>query len=371
VRDVWAKTILANSMMRNTIKENSKIHALGVMSGTSLDGLDIAAVEFIYHNKKWSFELKAADTIKYSAEWEQTLSKASELNAEQLTSLDFKYGRFIGESVSTFIKKHNFDPALVASHGHTVFHQPEKGFTLQIGHGEGIAKECGIQTVNDFRSGDVALGGQGAPLVPIGDRLLFSDYDYCLNLGGFANISFEKNTLRLAFDVCPVNIVLNHYAQKNGLPFDKNGDLGRNGTLNTSLLNALNNLRYYKTPAPKSLGREWVEQAFFPVLETFTIPGSDKMRTLYEHISKQIAQIIKGKGEILVTGGGAHNGFLMEILRIKSSAKVIIPNQTIVDYKEAIIFAFLGVLRIHGINNCLASVTGAKNDSCGGVVHHP
>lgn len=348
---------------------NNKINAIGVMSGTSLDGLDIAAVEFSVADGKWTYELVDAKTIHYSSEWENSLTNAKKLVAEELVELDFKYGKYIGEEVVAFVQKSSFAPEIIASHGHTVFHQPEKGFTLQIGHGAAIAARTGINTICDFRSQDVALGGQGAPLVPVGDRLLFSDFDYCLNLGGFANISFDQGSSRTAFDICPVNIVLNEFAGKFGQPFDEGGKLGKQGKLIPELLNQLNTLPFYHTNGPKSLGSEWVDDVFLPLLNFQTASEYDIIRTVYEHIAIQIAKVVSNKGKMLVTGGGAFNTFLMELIQTRTTTKLIIPEKKLIEFKEAIVFAFLGVLRAYNINNCLASVTGAEHDHCSGVIY--
>lgn len=357
--------------MQEKLNNNTTIKAVGVMSGTSLDGLDIAAVEFRFNEGEWNFNLVSADTISYSEEWEQSLKTAPQLSGEKLTELHSNYGYFIGEQINAFIQKTNFAPDLIASHGHTVFHRPDKGYTLQIANGAAISAVTKHLTVSDFRTGDVALGGQGAPLVPIGDKLLFSDFDYCLNLGGFANISYEKDGKRLAYDNCPVNIVLNYFAEKKGLPFDNDGDLGRQGEINAELLEKLNQLPFYQSTSPKSLGREWVESAFFPVLNEFNISDTDKLRTLYEHIAIQIANAVSNSGKMLITGGGTFNSFLIERIKDLSNAEIVIPSKDIIDFKEAIIFAFLGVLRVKNLNNCLASVTGASKDSCGGVIFLP
>ncbi len=338
------------------------------MSGTSLDGLDLVAVEFWQTDIKWEFEIISTKTISYSSDWTNKLSNSPTLSGEKLIELHTKYGRFLGKETKRFIEETGFQPDLVASHGHTVFHQPDLGFTFQIGNGADIAAITGITTVSDFRTGDVALGGQGAPLVPIGDKLLFSDYKYCLNLGGFANISFEENNRRIAFDICPVNFILNHFAEKQGLQFDKNGELGRKGKIETELFEKLNQIGFYKKQPPKSLGREWVEQVFMPVLNNFEIPENDKLRTVYEHIALQITNVISEQGKMLVTGGGAFNSFLIERIKSYTNAEIIIPSNEIVNFKEALIFAFLGVLKITGQNNCLSSVTGAKHDHSSGVV---
>lgn len=352
------------------LKDRNKIKAIGVMSGTSLDGMDIAAVEFNFTEGEWSFNLVEAETIYYTNEWENKLRNAPTLSGEKLSELHSEYGKLTGEQVQSFIQNRNFAPDIIASHGHTVFHRPEKGYTLQIGNGANICALTNTVTVADFRIGDVALGGQGAPLVPIGDKLLFSEYDYCLNLGGFANISYDKNGTRLAFDNCPVNFVLNHFAEKAGMPYDENGKLGRKGKVNSALLDKLNNIPFYKNTSPKSLGREWVEMEFFPILNEFEISDLDKMRTVYEHIAVQISDAVSGTGKMLITGGGAFNSFLIERIKALSSTLVVIPKKEIIDFKEAIIFAFLGVLKMKGINNCLASVTGAHKDSCGGIIYN-
>jgi len=360
------------------MKQHSKnrIKAIGLMSGTSLDGLDLVAIEFWKNNEKWNFNIHFAETINYSSEWLEKLRNSTALSGEKLIELHAEYGSFLGTETKQFIEKTGFTPDLIASHGHTVFHQPEKHFTFQIGNGGDIAATTQITTVADFRTGDVALGGQGAPLVPVGDRLLFGEYDYCLNLGGFANISFENNGKRVAFDICPVNIVLNYFAEKQGFAFDKNGEMGRKGKLNNELLAKLNQLDFYLKEPPKSLGREWVEQVFLPVLNGFEIADEDKFHTVYEHIAKQIAETIgrgRGKdedrGKMLVTGGGAFNIFLIELISSQIPIETVIPSKEIVDFKEALIFAFLGVLKVRGEINCLASVTGAKCDSSAGIMY--
>ena len=355
----------------------NSIKAVGLMSGTSLDGLDLVAVEFWQTGKTWNFHIESAKTVTYLNELKNRLKNAPTVSGVELIQLHTEYGRFLGNETKRFLTENNFEPDLIASHGHTIFHQPEKRFTFQAGSGFEIATVTGITTVAGFRSGDVALGGQGAPLVPVGDRLLFSEYEYCLNLGGFANISFEKNGKRFAFDICPVNMVLNHFAEKQGFAFDKNGEMGRKGKVNTELLNQLNQLDFYHAEPPKSLGREWVEKVFMPVLNDFEITEEDKLRTIYEHMAQQIAgeDRDEGKGEgggrrkMLVTGGGAFNVFLIELISGKTPVELVIPANEIVNFKEALIFAFLGVLKTRGEINCLASVTGAKCDSSAGIVY--
>jgi anhydro-N-acetylmuramic acid kinase len=353
------------------LENKMRVKAIGLMSGTSLDGLDIAAVEFERKNDLWHYKLVHAKTIGYSEAWGKRLREAPNLSGKELSRLHAEYGIFTGQQCREFILKTSFEPDLIASHGHTVFHQPEQGYTLQIGNGASIATLTNNLTVADFRIGDVALGGQGAPLVPIGDKLLFQEYKYCLNLGGFANISFNKAGKRVAYDICPANFIFNHCAQKAGQVFDKDGALGRHGKTNNALFERLNQLEFYKKQAPKSLGREWVENEFFPALNTFSISDADKLRTTYEHIAHQISCACTENGKMLVTGGGAFNSFLIERIKQLCSVEITIPDKEVIDFKEALVFAFLGVLRVKGINNCLASVTGARKDSCGGVVFLP
>ena len=358
--------------------KTDKINAIGMMSGTSLDGVDIAAVDFWKEKTKWKFEIIAAETIPFSDKWKQKLKHSPTLPGFELSLLNNEFGQYLGKQAKQFIFKHNINTSLIASHGHTVFHQPEKGFTLQIGNGNEIAARTGITTISDFRSMDVALGGQGAPLVPVGDYFLFSDFDYCLNLGGFSNISFQKNDKRIAFDICPVNIILNYFAEKLGSSFDENGEMGRKGEVNTALLNKLNELPFYSQIPPKSLGREWLEKEFIPQIEKSapfkknhkkysTLELQNILRTLYEHIAFQIGKIGE-TGKILITGGGAFNTFLLERIQANTRLEIVIPEKQLINFKEALIFAFLGVLRFRREINCFTSVTGAKKDSSVGII---
>lgn len=343
---------------------------IGVMSGSSLDGLDIVAVKFT-KSDKWSFEILEGDTFPYTMAWRQKLIKAHQLKALDFLLLHKEYGKFIGEMINNFLEDSELKVDLIASHGHTIFHQPDKGITFQIGDGYSIAAETKKTVVSDFRSMDVALGGQGAPLVPVGDMLLFNEYNYCINLGGFANISYDQAGKRYAFDICPVNTVINYYSNILNLDYDRDGKIGNSGILNPELLNKLNNLRFYNSISPKSLGIEWVMKEFIPIVESYNIPIEDKMRTLYEHIAIQISlsTTFKKDSKILITGGGAYNTFLIKLIRKRINHTIVIPDEKIVDFKEAMIFAFLGVLRSRNEFNCLASVTGAKSDCICGLTH--
>ncbi|HCQ29450.1 MAG TPA: anhydro-N-acetylmuramic acid kinase [Flavobacteriales bacterium] len=346
---------------------------IGIMSGTSLDGVDLLWAEFRVNNEDIKYSIKKTRTVHYDKCWLNKLQLAPSLNPMDFLNLHNEYGRYLGNLVNNFIgkdEKQKID--FIASHGHTIFHQPEKKLTFQLGNGNSIAAQTCISTIWDFRAMDVALGGQGAPLVPIGDHLLFGDYDYCLNLGGFSNISYaNENNRRIAFDICPVNIALNYFAQQINLPYDKNGRIAKTGRVNNELLNKLNQLPFYQWQPPKSLGREWFEKEFLPVVENLNLPLEDILATITEHIAQQIGKLLSKKDtKTLVTGGGAFNAYLIEKIKNYSGSKIIIPEKEIIEYKEALIFALLGVLFIAKQNNCLQSVTGAGRDNIGGCLSY-
>jgi anhydro-N-acetylmuramic acid kinase len=342
------------------------------MSGTSLDGIDLAEIIYNFSESKWNFEIITAETVPYSSFWKDELREAINYSEEKLERLDFKYTEKLSEEILKFIKKHNIlEIDAVCGHGHTILHQPEKGSTYQIGNLPKISKMLGQTVVCDFRVQDVELGGQGAPLVPIGDRLLFPEYDYCLNLGGFANCSFEKNGERIAFDICPINIVLNNYAEKLGHNFDEGGKLAASGKVNEALLVKLNTLPFYIKKPPKSLGLEWVKEQIFPLLDASGISSEDILRTFTEHIAVQLAKQFRENASVLISGGGAYNSFLIERLNKIAQVETTIPFREIVEFKEALIFGLLGVLKLRDEVNCLASVTGAERDHASGKIFSP
>ena len=344
---------------------------IGVMSGTSLDGVDLAHIIFNIKNDKWGFQILECETISYSSEWVNKLKIAVGFSDGELSELNQDYTLLLGQIIAHFIEKHKIeDLDAVCSHGHTILHQPQNGFTLQIGNLPEIAKYTNHKVVCDFRVQDVEFGGQGAPLVPIGDKILFSDYDYCLNLGGFSNISFEQNGDRIAFDISPVNTVLNFYANQMGFDFDYKGQISKSGKLNPELLNELNALEYYKKPFPKSLGFEFVKEIVLPLIEQFQIPIEDKMKTFTEHIALQIALSLHNQsGKLLATGGGTYNDFLIENMKFHlPKMEIIVPNKKILEFKEALIFGLLGVLKLRNEINVLKSVTGAKMDHSSGKI---
>ena len=350
------------------IKKMKETIAIGLMSGSSLDGLDLALVKFNEEGGRYGFQILAAETLPYPEYWTKQLSEAFHKQPEDLVQLDKDYGKYLGEQVLSFAKKHNATPNFVASHGHTIFHKPEQHYTLQIGDGQELAKACGFTVINDFRSEDVSKGGQGAPLVPIGDKLLFGDYDICLNIGGIANVSYDEDGKRIAYDLCIANQALNYLAQMKGLPYDRDGELARSGEVDMDLLKKLNRHPFYGQLPPKSLGREFFEANQKDVLKDLSV--EDMLATFVEHIALQIALGVSHlpKGKILVTGGGARNQFLMERLQARTSHEVVIPDKMTIDYKEALVFAFLGLLRMEDKTNVLASVTGAESDSCSGLI---
>lgn len=351
----------------NSPEEKNTI-VLGLMSGTSLDGLDLALCEF---SKGYAFKILKAKTVPYSKEWKSVLGGAPHLSAEKYFALHAQYGKFIADEINLFLKESSLKPDAIASHGHTAFHQPQLGFSTQIGCGATIAANTGITTVCDFRSLDVANGGQGAPLVPIGDKLLFGNYDACLNLGGIANISFDNNGKRVAYDICEANMLLNFLAEKTGNAFDENGMLAKSGIINPELLNSLNNLSYYVESGAKSMGREWFEKNILPLIEKSELNTNDLLATSTEHIAHIIGNELNQKKikNVLVTGGGALNTFLIESIKTKTECDIIIPDEQTINFKEALIFAFLGYLRLNKIVNILSSVTGARGDSVGGAVY--
>ncbi len=350
-----------------------KYTALGIMSGSSLDGIDLALCEFIKKNEQWSFNIIKADTLPYSEEWKITLRSLPEKKEKEIIETDIEYGRFLGMLVNDFLSGSPTKPDLIASHGHTIFHDPENGYTLQIGDGQTIARISGLPTVNNFRAKDIELGGQGAPLVPVGDQLLFSEYDFCLNIGGIANISYTKDGERRAFDVCPANQLLNYLSLQLGVPYDKDGFFAGLGKLDKELFDLLNSDPYYQKEKPKSLSNQYVLESFIHRIESRDSTVEDKLYTVVKHIAFQVDSAISPfqAGKMLITGGGAHNGFLVKAIELETKHTIVIPGKQIIDFKEALIFAFLGVLRIRNEINCLASVTGAREDSCCGDIFQP
>ncbi|TRZ44301.1 anhydro-N-acetylmuramic acid kinase [Robertkochia solimangrovi] len=352
--------------------ETAIYKVIGVMSGTSLDGMDLAQIEF-RKRESWEFKLGVCETVPYPQDWFEALRGAMDLSRDQLLLLNQRYTEFLGNVISDFVNRNNLDDIdFVASHGHTVLHQPQKKLTLQIGNLPAIADVAGLPVVCDFRVADVMLGGQGAPLVPIGDKLLFGNYDYCLNLGGFANVSMEDPTgTRIAYDICAVNTVMNHFATLLGENYDDRGKMAASGSVNESLKLELDALDFYRESPPKSLGMEWVSQHVLPIFEKYEMEPADHLRTWVAHIAEQIGSVFSVGTKVLVTGGGAMNDFLMKEITAHTDADLEIPDRLVLEYKEALIFGLLGVLKMRNEINCLKSVTGASHDHSSGVYFTP
>lgn len=356
---------------RSTFVTMTVYNVLGLMSGTSLDGVDLAFCQFINEDGRWRYSIPHARTYKYPPKWTSILESAHAFDKKTLLDIHYELGEYYGELITNFTEQYQILPDFIGSHGHTIKHKPDKGITLQIGSGEVMVRQTHITVINNFRKKDVDLGGQGAPLVPIGDRLLFGEYDACLNLGGFANVSYEVDGLRKAYDICPVNMALNEIAQRSDEPYDKGGAMARAGELDLPLLKALDRLEYYHRQPPKSLGKEWYLGKFKKEVDKHVLPPQDLLHTVVEHVAIQIAAALDeiGGERVLTTGGGAYNHYLIERIQHHCRPLIIIPEEELVDFKEALIFAFLAVLRVREEVNVLSSVTGARKDHCSGVIH--
>ena len=344
------------------------------MSGTSLDGLDIACCRFSLEDEQWQWEVLEAETVSYTNEWAQRLQALPEASAHELALANADYGLWMGKQVQQFLHQCNLQPHLLSSHGHTIFHEPKRKLTLQIGDGAALAATTGLPTVCDFRPADVYRGGQGAPLVPIGDALLFSDYRALINLGGIANISYKGKAGQAAYDICACNLLLNHLARKAGEPYDAEGQLAAEGAVDDELLEQLNSWRYLRQQPPKSLDKGEVERELLPLAEQ-ELPPKDLLATATAHVAQQLAAALRQVPEprkVLLTGGGAHNTHLIKLLREQVPHwEVEVPQPLVVDYKEALVFAFLGLLRVLGQENILSSYTGARQNSVAGALHLP
>ncbi|MFV0247959.1 MAG: anhydro-N-acetylmuramic acid kinase [Tenacibaculum sp.] len=343
-------------------------YVIGIMSGTSLDGIDLVYTKFPKNNFSKVCILHSK-TFAYSKPWTKKLQQAFVYSNKKLKKINTEYGVLLANTVKTFINFFDIDRVdIIASHGHTVFHQPNRGITLQIGDGQTIANLTNTTVVSDFRTCDVQLGGQGAPLVPIGDKLLFSNYKYRVNIGGFANISFEKDSKTIAFDLCPANIVLNYYTRKLGFDYDDKGTIASTGIIDKKLLSELNSLSYYFKKPPKSLGIEWVQEHVFCLTKKTEKNIDNLLRTFVEHIAMQISKWIDSTNKTLFTGGGVFNSFLMNRIEFYTRQKIVLSDNQLIKYKEALVFALLAVLRFENKVNCLASVTGASKDHSSGKI---
>ncbi len=348
------------------------------MSGTSLDGLDLAHCHLWKNGVRWEFEIKDTKSVAYTAEMQGELKDSIYLKAEELLKFNNTYGTWLGEQAKIFITERRLEVDHIASHGHTTHHQPENGLTYQIGSGQHLANASGRRVICDFRTNDVALGGQGAPLVPIGDALLFGQYDFCLNLGGISNISFDVKGKRIAYDIGLANMILNHITRKINLSYDRGGKLAKQGRINPKMLKQLNGLKYYLLPHPKSIGYEWFVNEVEPIVDNIEDSIENLLHTSIHHICEKIAQQIQGNSKrknqtLFVTGGGALNDFLITVLKEKlgTSTDVVVPLNNLIEFKEALVFSLMGILRLEQEINVFSSVTGAKRDSSSGVLYLP
>lgn len=365
------------------LEQQSKVarRILGVMSGSSLDGVDLAGCSFYWEEGKLRWRIEVAETIPFSDVWHDRLAALAEQTGEVVAQTHVYFGRYLAELINAFLEQHRwYAPDLIASHGHTVYHNPDSRFTFQIGDGGTLAALTGIDVASDFRMHDVALDGEGAPLAPLADKWLFPDYDIALNIGGIANMSYSGGTQYRAGDVTAANQVLNSLSFFLGEPFDNNGHLAASGQIIPGLLDRLNALAFFDKPFPKSLSNREVQQQFLPLFVPHTIMAQDALRTAVEHIVVQVdaaAKALSGGGpqsgntiRALVTGGGARNGFLIQRLRdVCDWIQWEVPDVKIVDFKEALLMALLGLWRLEGRTAGMQSVTGAKRDYVAGALY--
>ncbi len=369
------------------MNKEKELFFLGIMSGTSLDGLDLALCSFSENQigKGYQYKILHTKTLAYSAEMKTILREAYSDSSTVLLEKHQQYGHWLGQQIRLFLISNKLDCDYISSHGHTVFHRPELGYSFQLGAGQAIANETQIPVITDFRNTDIALGGQGAPLVPIGDALLFDQYKYCINIGGISNISIKlsKNTEDnyephiIAYDIGIANMLLNDLAGKKGLEYDHNGAIAAKGKIDRTLYDQLNALGYYAAPFPKSLGLEWYEANMKPIFKNNNASIEDQLHTAVLHIAHQmfrsIAPSLEKGDKILLSGGGTFNKFLVHCLskKLQPLASIDIGNKEIVAFKEALIFAFMGYLKVLAKVNCYKSVTGAVKDSSCGIIFNP
>ncbi len=350
---------------------------IGLMSGSSLDGLDIVFAEINENGGKWQYSIEEAACYPYSPKWTERLRTATSLSALDYQLLHIEYGAYLGEQVNRFISEKglHYKVGLVASHGHTTFHLPASKMTAQLGDGAAIAAATRLPVVTDLRAMDIALGGQGAPIVPVGEKMLLGEYELFLNIGGIANISGNGPVYR-AFDICPANRVLNMLAARNEKEYDEGGYMAATGKVSEALLQQLDRLEYYSRPAPKSLANDFGTHTVYPLIEASGLDVYDALSSYCEHIAGQVSRAIDlfspaAGARLLITGGGAFNSYLVERIRqrlLPAGIEVVIPEEKLVNFKEALIMALIGVLRWREEANVLSSVTGASRDSVGGAL---
>ena len=342
------------------------------MSGTSIDGVDLVYANFFY-DKHWNFKILKSKTYDYDIDWQNILKNLSDKDLDSIKPIDKSYTKLLSEYILKFIEEFSIKQIdFISSHGHTALHDPSNSITYQIGNLKELSDYIGLKVICDFRVQDIKFGGQGAPLVPVGEKYIFPEYNTLINLGGFANITIKSNNNLTAYDICPVNIVFNHLSNLRHLKYDDKGKIASSGKPNIELFDCLQSLDYYKQISPKSLGVEWVNENILPLINSFSeIPLKDLLNTFSKHFASQIAINIKSAKKTLITGGGAYNDYLIQNIIDLTESEIIIPSSEIIEYKEALIFGFLGVLKDLNINNCYSSVTGATKDHSSGNIFIP
>lgn len=354
--------------------------AIGLMSGSSLDGIDIACCEFQQRGDAISFTLLAAETILLTEAWQGRLLHLPDQSARILAQTHVYFGHYLAQLTRDFIERHQLDPDFIASHGHTVFHDPDRRYTTQIGDGAALAALTRRTVITDFRTQDIAINGEGTPIAPAADRYLFSEYDYLLNIGGIANLTLNRPGRPIAFDLSGANQVFNALAQLTGQPYDADGALARNGQLLPDLLHDVEALPYFEQRPPKSLANSWVQQTLLPYFLEHPASVEDRLHTAVQHLVQVTTRSIERLPQpphaartLLVTGGGAFNTFLIEELQTRLQSlgiQIVLPDPDIIHFKEAILMALMGLLRLQGRPNCFRSVTGARRDTVGGAIYH-
>lgn len=357
-------------------------HVLGVMTGSSLDGVDIVYTKITASEKKYSYEILMTDCVKMPAKWKLRISQLVLQNAVTYLKTSAFFGQFLGEILLDFITRNQIENQLdfIASHGQTIFHQPENKFSSQIGDGSVIAAITGFPVICDFRSVDVALGGQGAPVAPIANKLFYPEYSLFLNLGGIGNLAANINGKYVAFDFTAVNLILDKIAKELELEYDDEGKIAAFGNFSETLFDSLNHSIYYNKSYPKSLSGGWVSKVMLPIISRSPLSHADKLHTVVYHVAYQLKNaisMIEAKENIsfskndkmLATGGGVFNRFLMQIIQEKIGVSVTIPDHQIIKFNEAVLMALMGVMRVRQETNIMSSVTGATYDTIGGAIY--
>jgi len=348
---------------------------LGLMSGSSLDGIDMALCSFSGLGESLQWKLIHSVHVPFEPKWKKLLQDLPGSSAYDLSLADYDFGNLLGASSKKYFS--DFKPDYIASHGHTIFHYPALKMTCQIGNGAVIASASGINTICDFRSMDIGYGGQGAPIVSLFDLDFFGGLDVLVNLGGIANLTVPDKNQTIAYDIGPCNQLLNYLAGSIGLEYDQDGLLAAQGEIDQNLLKTLSGHSYFDRTFPKTLDNGYIFNEFVPILDKSKASVQDKLRTVVELIAKMLSREItmhlanhKTKAGVMFTGGGAKNTFLMETFRKKAVGfEMIETDDEMIDFKEAIMMAYLGYLRVKGKINVLSKVTGASKDSIGGSIY--